>query len=241
MNWWHSTARDSQPASGRSYYDNEPFSTAERSERVENFLFRATHKHTEAGIEEATIAMRCHDANSPEPRGCAVPGSDASALRAADQQLYNCTSLTSWVHRGSLSKQRELVLSSLPPPPPFRRFSAKVACLFSLHLLSTCMYNTFSHITFLGYNHMNSRASVFLNSLLSEHISSDDTCVLGGGSFPVTTHVFSSRGVASVRARRLFPLTISGVRGSVPVLPLGRKLNSQPVLSRASRDSHLAV
>ena len=132
------------------------------------------------------------------------------------------------------------------PGPPFFADSrppvSKVACLISLYyLLSTCMYHTFSHITFLGYNHMHSRASVFLDSLLSEHISSDDTCVFGGGSFPVTTHVFSSRGVAAVRARRLFPSTISGVRGSVPVLPLGRKLDWQPVLSRASKDSHLAV
>ena len=122
-----------------------------------------------------------------------------------------------------------------------RPLVSKVACLISLYLLSTCMYHTFSHITFLGYNHMHSRASVFLDSLLSQHISSDDTCVLGGGSFQVTTHGFSSRGVDAVRARRLFPLTISGVRGSVSVLPLGRKLDWQPVLSRVSRDSHLAV
>ena len=92
----------------------EPFSTAERSERVENFLFRATREYTEAGIEQATVAMRCHGANSPKPRRRTVPWSDTSALRAARQQLYNRTSLTSWAHRGSLSKRRELVLSSLP-------------------------------------------------------------------------------------------------------------------------------
>ena len=40
-------------------------------------------------------------------------------------------------------------------------------------------YNTFSHITFLGYNHMNSRASVFLNSLLSEHIIRYHMCPWG--------------------------------------------------------------
>ena len=86
---------------------------AERSERVENFHFPATHEYTEAGIEQATVAMQCHGANSPEPRRRAVPGSDTSALRAADQQLYNSTSLTTWAHRRSLSKRRELVLSSL--------------------------------------------------------------------------------------------------------------------------------
>ena len=36
----------------------EPFSTPERSERVENFLFRATREYTEAGIEQAIVAMR---------------------------------------------------------------------------------------------------------------------------------------------------------------------------------------
>ena len=46
--------------------------------------------------------------------------------------------------------------------------------------------------------------------------SSDITCVLGGGSFPVTAHGFSSKGVAAVRARRLFPSTISGVRAQFP-------------------------
>ena len=84
---------------------------AERSERVENFLFRATREYTEAGIEQATVAMRCLGANSPEPRRRTVPRSDTSALRAEDQQLYNRTSLTSWAHRMFLSKRRELVLS----------------------------------------------------------------------------------------------------------------------------------
>ena len=51
---------------------NEPFSTAERSERVENFLFRATREYTEAGIEQAIVAMRRLGANSPEPRNRAV-------------------------------------------------------------------------------------------------------------------------------------------------------------------------
>ena len=34
------------------------FSTAERSERVENSLVRATREYTEAGIEQAIVAMR---------------------------------------------------------------------------------------------------------------------------------------------------------------------------------------
>ena len=81
---------------------------AEGSERVENILFRVTRENTEACIEQATAAMRCHGANSPEPRRRVVLGLDTSALRAADQQPYNHTSLTSQAHRGSLSKRRRL-------------------------------------------------------------------------------------------------------------------------------------
>ena len=55
-------------------------------------------EHTVAGIaiEQATVAMRCNVANSPdlEPRSRVVPESNTSALRAADRQLYNRTSLT---------------------------------------------------------------------------------------------------------------------------------------------------
>ena len=52
----------------RNLAHNEPFSTAERSERVENFLFRATREYMEAGIAQAIVAMRRLGANSPEPR-----------------------------------------------------------------------------------------------------------------------------------------------------------------------------
>ena len=52
--------------------ENEPFSTAERSEGVENFLFGVTCEYTEAGIEQAIVAMQRLGANSPEPRKRAV-------------------------------------------------------------------------------------------------------------------------------------------------------------------------
>ena len=78
-----------------------------------NFLFCGTREYTEAGIEQATVAMRYLGTNSLEPCRRAVPRSDTSALRAEDQQLYNRKPLTSWAHCGSLSKRRELVLSSL--------------------------------------------------------------------------------------------------------------------------------
>ena len=88
---------------------NEQFSTAERSERVENFIFRATREYTEAGIEQATVAMRCFGANSPEPRRRAVHKWHVSA-----QKTSSYITARLWLprsHRGSLSKRRELVLS----------------------------------------------------------------------------------------------------------------------------------
>ena len=105
--------------------------------------------------------------------------------------------MTSWAHRGSLSKRREPVLSSLPPPPFFadsRPLISKVACLIPLYLLSTCMDHTFSHITFLGYNHMNSRASLLLDSLLSEHIIRCHMCPWGRLLPGYLTQFFLQRG-----------------------------------------------
>ena len=160
---------------------NEPFSTAGRSERIEKFLFHATREYTKAGIEQ-----RCLCAHSPET--AQARGARMTRQCAEYQQLYNRTSTTSWAHRWSLSKRRELVLSSLPippsPPPPFSpilrpRSLNSVACLISLYLLSICMYHTFSRITFLGDNHMNSRASVLLDSLLSAHIIHYHMCPWG--------------------------------------------------------------
>ena len=159
-----------------------------------------------------------------------------SGARCPDRTCQRCEQTSSYITGlpgppglivGPCPSEESLCCPSCPPSlfadsrPPV----SEVACLISLYLLSTCMYHTFSHITFLGYSYMHSRASVFPDSLLSEHISSDDTCVLGGCSFPLTTHGFSSRGVAAVRARRLFMSTISGVRGSVPVLPISSWLS----------------
>ena len=133
-----------------------------------------------------------------QPRTAQARGARMTRWRAEDQQLNNRTSMTSRAHRGSLSKRRELVLSSLPTRPTFfRRFSApvsKVACLISLYVLSTRMYHTVSHITFLGYNHMNSRASIFLDSLLSEHIILYHMCPWGRLLPGYHTRFFPQRG-----------------------------------------------
>ena len=177
----------------------------------------------------------CQQSRTAQARGARM-----TRQRAEDQQLYNRTSLTSWAHRGSLSKWRELVVSSLPPPPFFfRRFLApglwgcfSFPCICSPPVCIICSVTSLSLAkTTWTPEHP------FFSTHCYPNTSSDITCVLRGGSFPVTTHGLSSRGVAAVRARRLFPSTISGVRGSVPILPLGQKLDWQPVLSLATSHS----
>ena len=119
-----------------------------------------------------------------QSRTAQARGDRMTCQRAEEQQLYNCPTMTSWAHRGSLVQAKRACAVQLahPPSPVFtdsRPPVSNVACLISLYLLSTCMYHTFSHITFLGYNHMNSRASVLLDSLLSEHIIRYHMCPWG--------------------------------------------------------------
>ena len=129
------------------------------------FSFSRNAEYTEAGIEQATVAMRCFGANSPEPRRRAVPKCHAWA-----QKTGSYITARLWLPGlivGPCPREESLCCPTCPPPPPFFADSrppvSKVVCLISLYLLSTCMVHTFSHITFLGYNHMNSRASVLLD------------------------------------------------------------------------------
>ena len=137
---------------------------------------------------------------------------------AEDQQLYNRMYLTSRAHRGSLSKRRsrELVLSSLPPPPPSLFFAdsrpgslklcVSFPCICSPPVCIICSVTSLSLATTTW-----TPEHPFFSTHCYPNTSSDITCILGGGSFPVTAHGFSSKGVVAVRARRLFPSTISGV------------------------------
>ena len=153
---------------------------------------------------------------------------------ADDQQLYNCPTMTSWAHRGSLSKRTELVLSSLPtrpplfspsPRPPVSNVACVISFVFALHLYVS--YVQSHHFPWLQPHELQSIRSSRLTAIRTHHPISHVSLGGGGGrgSFPVTAHGFSSKGIAAVRARRLFPSTISGLRGSVPLVPLGRKLD----------------
>ena len=113
-----------------------------------------------------------------------------------------------------------------PPSPVFaesRPPVSNVACLISWYLLSTCMYHMFSHITFLGYNHMNSRASVLLDSLLSERIIRYHMCPWGRLIPGYRTRFFLQRGCCC-QGKEVVPVDHIRGKGSVPVVPLGRKL-----------------
>ena len=163
-----------------------------------------------------------------QSRTAQARGAQMLCLSAEDQRLYNRTSLTSRAHRGSLFKRRELVLSSLPNPPPFffadsRPPVSKVACLISLYLLSTCMYHTFSHITFLDYNLMNSRASVLLDSLLSEHIIRYHMCPWGRLLPGYRTRFFLQRGCCC-QGKEVVPVDYIRGKGLSSCLTSGSKI-----------------
>ena len=84
-----------------------------------------------------------------QSRTAQARGDRMTRHHAEDQQLYNRMYLTSRAHRGSLSKQRELVLSSLTPPPPFfadsRPRSLKVVSHFLVFALQLYVSYVQSH------------------------------------------------------------------------------------------------
>ena len=98
-------------------------STAERSERVENFLFRATREYTEAGIEQAIVAMRRLGANSPEPRKSAVREWHVSTQKTGSY-ITERSRLPGLIV-GPCPSEESLCCPACPPTLPcFRRVSA---------------------------------------------------------------------------------------------------------------------
>ena len=145
-----------------------------------------------------------------------------------DRQLYNRTFPTSRAHRGSCPSEESWCCPACPPALPCFSPSlgppvSNVACLISVYLLSTCMYHMFSHITFLGYNHMNSRASVLLDSLLSDRIIRYHMCPWGRLIPGYRKRFFLQRGCCC-QGKEVVPVDHIRGKGSVPVVPLGRKL-----------------
>ena len=108
---------------GRAKRENEPFSTAELSERVENSLFRATREYTEAGIEQAIVAMRRLGANSPEPRKRTVREWHVSTQKTGSY-ITERSRLPGLIV-GPCPSEESLCCPACPPALPcFRRVSA---------------------------------------------------------------------------------------------------------------------
>ena len=85
------------------------------------------------------------------------------------------------------------------------------------------MYHTFSHSTFLGYNHMNSRASVLLDSLLSEHIIRYHMCPWGRLIPGYHTRFFLQRGCCC-QGKEVVPVDHISGRGLSSRLTSGSKI-----------------
>ena len=196
-------------------------------------FLRSTRIH-EAGIEQATVTMRCHGANSPEPRRHAVLGSDTSALRTADtsamhaedQQLYNRTSLPPGLIVVPCPSEETLCCPACPTRPLWadsRPQSLKLRVSFPcICSPPVCIIRSVTSLS-LATTTCTPEHPFFSNHCYP-NTSSDVTCVLGGGSFPVTTHGFFSRGVAAVRARRLFPADHIMGKGLISRLTSGSKI-----------------
>ena len=164
--------------------------------------------------------MRCLGANSPEPRKRAVREWHVSTQKTGSYITERCQLPGLIV--GPCPSEESLCCPACPPPPPPFRFADSRPPISKVRVLFPCVCSpTVCIIRSITSLSLATTTCTPEHSFFSTHCypstSSDIICVLGGGSFPVNAHGFSSRGVAAVRARRLFPSTISGVRGSVPV------------------------
>ena len=96
-----------------------------------------------------------------------------------------------------------------------------------------------SHMTYLSYSHMHSRAPLNLGTLLSSHYAMSHVFLEEALSW-FMTHGFSSKGIAAVRARKLSVDHIKG-KGFQSRLTFGSKIRLtariEPCLLRLSRSS----
>ena len=162
--------------------------------------------------------MRCLGANSPEPRKRAVREWHVSTQKTGSY-ITEQSRLPGLIV-GPCPSEESLCSPACPPPPFFFADSrppiSKVRVLFpgicspTVGIIRSITSLSLATTTWAPEH-------PFFSTHCYPSTSSFITCVLGGGSYPVTAHGLFSRGVAAVRARRLFPSTISGVRCSVSV------------------------
>ena len=162
--------------------------------------------------------MRRLGANSPEPRKRVVREWHVSTQKTGSY-ITERSRLPGLIVGPVQAKRACAVQLAHPPSPVFRRVSGHQSltlrvsfpCICSPPVCIICSVTSLSLATTTW-----TPEHPFFSTLCYPIASSDITCVLGGGSFPVTANGFSSKGVAAVRARRLFPSTISGVRAQFP-------------------------
>ena len=163
--------------------------------------------------------MRRLGANSPVPRKRAVREWHVSTQKTGS--YITKRSRLPGLIVGPCPSEESLCCPACPPPPPFffadsRPPISKVRVIFPCICSPTvCIIRSITSLSLATTTWTPEHP--FFSTHCYPSTASDITCVLGRGSSPVTAHGFSSRGDAAVRARRLFPSTISGVRGSVPV------------------------
>ena len=178
------------------------------------------------------------------PRTALARGAWMTRQHTEDRQLYNRTFPTSRAHRGSLSKRRELVLSSLPTRPPlFSPSLGPQSLTLRVSFPGICShlyvwYVQSHHFPWLQPHELQSIRSPRLTAIRTHHPISHVSLGEAHSRLPHT--VFPPKGLLLSGQGGCSADHIRG-KGSVPVVPLGRKLVWQPVLSRAPKDPHLAV
>ena len=140
-----------------------------------------------------------------------------------DHSRFQCD--IDWPHR-RLSLSLSLLLTKVTHAQYRKRFRAS--------------YNTFSHITFLRYNHMNSRASVFLDSLLSEHIIRYHMCPWGRLLPGDHTRFFLKRGCCC-QGKEVVPVDHVRGKGLSSHLTSGSKTRLTAGFEPCPKDPHLTV
>ena len=195
-------------------------------------------EYTEAGIQQ-----RCLGVNSPELRRRAVPGWHVSA-----QKTSSYITARPWLPgliMGPCPSEESLCCPAPPPPPCFadsRPPVSKVACLISILVFALHLYVSHvqsHHFPWLQPHELQSIRSSLLTAIRTHHPISHVS--LGEAPSRLRHTVFPPEGLLLSGQGGCSRRPYQGERGSVPVLPLGRKLDWQPVLSRAPKDPYLAV
>ena len=176
------------------------------------FSFSRNARIRKAGIEQATIATRCLGTNSPEPRRRAV-----TEWHVITQKTSSYITVCTWLPGlivGPCPSKESLCCPACPPPPPFFcRFSAwSLKLCVSFRCICSPPVCIIRSVTLLSLATTTwTPEHPFFWTHCYPNTSSDITCVLGGGSFPVTAHGFSSKKGCCCQGKEVVP--VDHIRG----------------------------